>query len=155
MKLSFLRAFTCLCGVYSSGAYADGVAAPVKRQEVVATAAELYVRKDNSVAIPKDVVNPFVGLSEVDEQPTVGPSLPSASLVGRDLLEHLAVQIPASGTVNLGGEWILLVGQKRLKVGDGVRINFEGQPYELFIASIAATNFTVRRGDMLYTRPVR
>lgn len=155
MNLVVLFSFASLCGVLAPVVYADAVASPAKRQEVVKSAVELYDKKDNPVAIPKDIVNPFVGVSVLDDAPAGNAVSPVAPLAGHELVVKLASQIQASGTVNLGGEWILLVGQKRLKVGDGVRIDLEGQSYELFIASIAATNFTVRRGDLVYTRSVR
>jgi hypothetical protein len=67
----------------------------------------------------------------------------------------LAAAIPVSGAMRLGDETLLLVGQKKLKVGDTLRISFEGKPYELSISDIGATTFTVQRGEFLHTRAIR
>jgi hypothetical protein len=112
------------------------------------------------ISLPSPLPNPFVAKEGDDDRiPDPASSAPAKpaerSLSGVELLAHLALQIPATGTVSLGGEPLLLLGQKRLKVGDTYTISFEGQTYDLSIAAVTPTSFTVKRGDILYSRPVR
>ncbi len=132
--------------------------APDIRGKVVADAIRIAEMRGGAVTVPETLPNPFVPkTSQVEAPPdVVAPPVDIApALGGAELLATLAARVPATGTVNLGGEPMLLLGQKRLKVGDTVTISFEGQGYELSIAAVTSTSFTVKRGENIYTRPVR
>jgi hypothetical protein len=58
------------------------------------------------------------------------------------------------GTFVVGGEAIILLGQKKLKVGETYPINFEGAVYELEITAIETTRFSVRYKNEEITRPI-
>lgn len=139
----------------STAGAAPDIAPPKMREAVVADAARVAKERDVPAALPAPLANPFVPKEDerVEERITISPSAPA--LAGADLLATLAARIPSSGTVIVGGEPILLLGQKRLKVGDTFAISFEGQTYELSIAGVTSTSFTVKRGENIYTRPVR
>jgi hypothetical protein len=127
---------------------------PKLREKVVADAVRVAETRNTSVPLPSPLPNPFIP-KERDlpkEQPAFVPSAPSAA---EPTLAILAARIPSTGTVSIGGEPLLLLGQKRLKVGDTITISFEGQTYELSIAAVTSTSFTVKRGENIYTRPVR
>lgn len=148
-----------LAVVFSSAAYGQkSDLAPMKqREEIVAKAAGLIESRDKPVILPAELVNLFVGRVEVleeDVDPASGVSVVEA-LADADLLARLAAQIPVSGTATLGGEALLLLGQKRLKAGDVVRISFEGKSYELTIAHVGTTSFTVGKDGLTHTRPTR
>jgi hypothetical protein len=70
-------------------------------------------------------------------------------------LEEIAPKITPSGSIEIGGEALLLFGQKRLKVGDHLPIIFEGKPYELEIVRIQSTSFTLRLNGTEITRPIK
>lgn len=72
----------------------------------------------------------------------------------RTLLTALADQLEPKGTFVLGGESIILLGQKKLKVGERYPITFEGAVYELEITSIETTRFSVRYKNEELTRPI-
>jgi ribosomal 50S subunit-recycling heat shock protein len=143
----------------SSAAHAQSdLAPPNVRGQVVSDAVRIAEMRGAAVTVPEPLPNPFIPkTSEVEVVPdtTTPPPETAPVLGGAELLAKLAVRVPATGTVNLGGEPILLLGQKRLKVGDTVTISFEGQSYELSIAAVTSTSFTVKRGENIYTRPVR
>jgi hypothetical protein len=131
--------------------------APKLRDKVVVDATGVVDAQNSPVSLPSPLPNPFVAKEgEVVPDPiTVSGKTAETPLTGADLLARLALQIPATGTVTIGGEPLLLLGQKRLKVGDTYTISFEGQSYDLSIAAVTPTSFTVKRGDILYSRPVR
>jgi|GEM_PF-995301 hypothetical protein len=135
---------------------AADIAPPKVREKVVANANRVVETRGVSTDLPSSLPNPFVGKEEeaaaetlVTEEPVAAPGL-----AADDLLAALAARIPSTGTVILGGEPILLLGQKRLKVGDTYAISFEGRTYEVSIAAVTSTSFTVKRGENIHTRPV-
>lgn len=73
----------------------------------------------------------------------------------RGVLETLAERIVPSGILRLGGKAILLFGQKKLKVGDGLTITFEGTNYDLDITAIGSTTFTLRYQGEELTRSIK
>ena len=153
--LSLLGALSAMAS--AARAQAD-IAAPKLREQIVADAVRITETRSSAAALPSPLPNPFVPKQSAiePEQNTTTPTVvPAPSLAGAELLATLSARIPATGTVNLGGEPILLLGQKRLKVGDTVTISFEGQSYELSIAAVTSTSFTVKRGENIHTRPVR
>jgi len=158
---SLLRLFALLGAALAFGSAAraqSDLAAPKLREQVVADAERVAAARGVSAPSPSAPPNPFVPKENPAEAaPSTEPSAPAAvpALAGGELLASLASRIPATGTVSLGGEPILLLGQKRLKVGDTVTISFEGRAYELSIAAVTSTSFTVRRGENIHTRPVR
>lgn len=152
---------TCVFLAAASCAWAQSapdLVSPKLREKVVADAARVAESRNSPVTLPSPLPNPFVAK---ESEPEITPEIPTevpvreAPMDNLQLLERLARQIPATGTVTLGGEPILLLGQKRLKVGDSYTISFEGQTYEVSIAAITATSFTVKRGALLFSRPTR
>ena len=126
------------------------------REKSVALAEEFISRRSAPVQVPDPAPNPFVWPAEPQEEGVLTPQAiepPKAVTMNMELLAKLAAKIPASGTVILGGQPILLLGQKRLKVGDDITISFEGETYELSIVGISSTSFSVRRGSLIHTRP--
>lgn len=158
-RLIHLFALSGVSLTISSAAYAQSDLVPPNiRGQVVSDAVRVAEMRGAPVTLPDPLPNPFIPkASEVEVVPdVVAPPVDTAPVLGgAELLAKLAVQVPATGTVSLGGEPMLLLGQKRLKVGDTVTISFEGQSYELSIAAVTSTSFTVKRGENIYTRPVR
>jgi len=73
----------------------------------------------------------------------------------RDILVGAQSQVRPTGSMKLGGNVFLLIGQKKLKVGDIIQIVFNGQTYELSISAIDSTNFTLRYKSEEITRPIK
>lgn len=87
------------------------------------------------------------------------PHEPAASGVPRttprDVLIGIASRIEPSGTIILGGEPILLFGQKKLKVGDKLTVTYQGSDYELDITAIERTTYKLRLNGEEITRPIK
>lgn len=81
-----------------------------------------------------------------------GPSRPSTP---KDLLAAIAAQIRPTGTVQLGGAQILLIGPKKLRVGDVLAVTYEGQPVNLTITYIDRSTFSLRLGGEEINRPIK
>jgi hypothetical protein len=73
----------------------------------------------------------------------------------REILESVAALIKPDGTFVIQGQPILVFRQRRLKVGDKFTITFDGSDYELELAAIASTSFTLRYKGEETTRPIK
>ncbi len=71
-----------------------------------------------------------------------------------NLLGQLAESIPAKGRFVMGGEVILLIGNKKYKQGERVPVTHSGLIYELELTAIQTTKFTVRYRGEEFTRPI-
>lgn len=142
---------------------APDVASPKVREKVLADAASVLAKRGEFVAPPSPMPNPFVakddgenaGGSSSPAAPPRGAAPAAPVLSGGAQLAQLASLVPATGVITVGGAPILLVGQKRLRIGDTFTVTSEGQAYDLSITGIGSTSFTVKRGDSIHTRPVR
>ena len=113
----------------------------------------------------KDPFNPpgFQSGSGSDA-PTVPAVTPGGVVVSaqvasdRETLAKIAPEIGASGTFIFNGQPVLIISKggvtKRLKVGDSVSLTFEGKSYEIFLAAIDGTNFTLRLNGEEVTRSI-
>jgi hypothetical protein len=138
-------------------AQAADISLPKQREVAVAAAEKLLATRTETANLGENVASPFdwPAAPEIAQTETVVQA-PVASAPGvntAEFLSKLAAQIPATGIAFIGDQGILLLGQKRLKVGDTISISFEGQSYELSIAAISNASFTVKRGGLLHTRP--
>ena len=105
------------------------------------------------------LVNPFTlnGSRSEDGAADDGQAAANRAAIlasNRTLLAALAEQLDPKGTFIVGGEAIILLGQKKLKVGERYPITFEGAVYELEITSIETTRFSVRYKNEEVTRPI-
>lgn len=162
LRLSFL-----LLGPLCLAA-ADEVANPAKRQASIAAAEQLLATKD--VGLPPGTINPFhpeafaeavggsgrAGVANPGSEGTGSPvARPSGPRTERDVLAAIAAGLKPSGYFVLGGQPTLVFGQKRVKAGSPLTINFEGTEYTLEITAITRTNFTLRLNREEYTRPIK
>ena len=133
------------------------ISPPKAREKLIADAARVAGERNSPIPLPSPLPNPFVLAETVApvESAPVSVAAATPNLAGAELLAVLAARIPSTGTVTIGGDPILLLGQKRLKVGDSLTISFEGQTYDLSIAAVTSTSFTVKRGENIHTRPIR
>jgi hypothetical protein len=141
-------------------AQSSDLASPQKRAAVVAEAAKLLQPRAMAV-LPANLASPFAppGFDQPDPAETkVQQAAPGAAVgpVGnREVLEDLSARIAPSGIARFDGESILLFGQKKLKVGDQLTITFEGVDYNLEIAAIGSTTFTLRYKGEEITRSIK
>jgi hypothetical protein len=86
----------------------------------------------------------------------VASTQPTPTAGDRETLEMLAVRIPSTGTINLGGKPMLVVaGGKRLEIGAKFTVTFNDQDYELELVAIDRTTFTLRYRNEETVRPIK
>lgn len=137
---------------------AHGQSVPASAQRVVTLDLARTLLTTTPVKVEADDVmrkNPFG--PRVIEQSEPAQVVPVAVNVtsDRDVLVNVIDGITPSGTMMLGGSPILLFREKKFKVGDFLPIVFQGKSYELEIASIERTNFTLRLNKEEITRPIK
>jgi hypothetical protein len=130
-----------------------------QREQLVANAQKVISDRGSEPEIPEILPNPFVEKplpeSDVDlPSASAGQVLPEGPNPAESLIKA-ATKIAATGTASLGGQFFLLAGQKKYKVGDKLSVDCDGLPYELVIISISPTSFTVKKGDLTHTRAIR
>lgn len=138
-----------------AGLHGQAISTPKQREALIASARALMANRDAKGEAPS--INPFLERAAPAPPPT--PEAPvivkPLGAVTVEMLKGAALQIPATGTLSLGGKTLLLLGQKKLKVGDTIKINFEGRDLDLVLSSITSTSFTVTHGGLSYTRATR
>ncbi len=140
--------------------------APQERRATVDLAAKLLKPRELA-PLPAEIVVPFnpAGFEQPDPEEIKAQMAAAAAAAAagvstrpagdRGVLETLADKLSPSGTAVLGGEAILLFGQKKLKVGDRLTITFDGADYDLDITAIGTTTFTLRLNREEITRPIK
>ena len=110
------------------------------------------------VQLPKPFNPPGFGMASAQEvhpsaeAATTGPAKPFGD---REILAALAPLIKPTGTFTMNSERLLMFGKKKLKAGDRLTVNYEGQDYTLELVNIDRTNFTLRFNHEEITRPIK
>ena len=157
MRTYFLLVLSLAAGSLMAAPSSD-VAAPAKRTVSVDFAAKLLAPKTQNADLAAPI-NPFTlnGSRMAEAEPDQGQAAAAKAAMmasNRSLLIALADLLEPKGTFVLGGEAIILLGQKKLKVGEVYPITFEGAVYELEITAIETTRFSVRYKNEEITRPI-
>lgn len=135
------------------------VIAPNVRKEALAKADALLSAKP--LGLPANANDPFH--SDAFAEATghaahpatdVGPKV-AGPKTEHDILAGIASGLKPSGNFIIGGEEVLLFGQKRVKPGTTLTINFEGSEYTVEITAINHTSFTLRLNREEFTRPIK
>ncbi|MBL9208524.1 MAG: hypothetical protein JNN01_25805 [Opitutaceae bacterium] len=118
--------------------------------------------------LPAKVVNPFNPPSwdapDPEEARMAAEAAEAARRAGlaanratspRELLAAIAGEIRPTGVAVVGGDSILLVGSRKLRVGDPITATYGGKPFTVTITAIDRTSFTLRLNGEEYTRPIK
>ena len=126
------------------------------------TVEQALVLADRALApsLPEDLNSPFYPNNlKPKAQPVASPGNAVVVQTGPssnyELLETIAPELTPSGTMVLGGEPLLLFGQKKIRVGGELPIIYEGKRYTLIVSAIETSFFTLRLGEAEYTRPIK
>ena len=160
-----------LCGLVSQAGFAaTDVAPPKARDLVIVDAHALAEATARPATLPANFTNPFAVKAGAAGEDAGARTTPGASggdggqsgtadvvppVSPGELIKQLAAQIPVTGSVQLNQTPFLLLGGKRLKVGDTVAVSLEGKNHELIISEINLATFTVRLGAVTHTRAIR
>lgn len=167
MKIPTLRLLGVGLLMAGATASANTVLSPAKRQEALDQGKALVATKD-IVPLTADPFNPAAfaelaaslgrgaGPAATPEASTGGAApAPTGPRTDRDLLQAIAQSLKPSGYIVLGGQPSLSFGQKRVKAGGTLTINFEGNQHTLEVVSIDRTNFTLRLNREEFTRTIK
>lgn len=141
--------------------------APPQRADILERVQKLL--EPQSPTVPVDLKDPFhstafreaVGAAGVAGPvanaggPGAAPARPAGPRGHSELLAAIAEGLRPSGYIVRGGTASIAFGQKRVKAGDTLTINFEGVDYVLEITALDRTHFTIRLGNEEFTRPIR
>lgn len=166
MKTSGLASFVFIAIIAAvAGTVANGqVVLPTKRVAALEAAQQLLASRD--ATLPANLADPFhpPGFGGALDPSPVQPGndtpaepiqRPSGPRTDRELLAAIATAIRAPNVITMGGQQILIFGQKRVKAGDPLTINFEGTDYTLTVTAVDRTSFTLRLNREEYTRPIK
>ncbi len=161
-------AFLLLGG--AAAAAGDTVLSPAKRQEALERGKALIAPRE----ITTIAVNPFYPTAFAEAVAGMGRASPGTTTpandgggeaavtrapagprTDRELLQAIAAALKPSGFFTLGGQPTLVFGQKRVKAGGNVTINFEGADYTVEITAITPPNFTLRLNREEFTRTIK
>jgi hypothetical protein len=148
--------FLCF-GLCYSAVHCETVDIPPPNTRVVFVAKiqGITQSRGKEAQIPPNVSNPFfrtapeVVVAHVEEAPV------PAGLSGPELLSQLSSKIPSTGTLVFGGNTMLLLGSKRVKIGEKIIVSRDGKDYELTLSGVTSTTYTVKMGEEMSTRPIR
>jgi hypothetical protein len=136
---------------------------PPQRRAPIVEQVQTLVNPPPPAELHAELNNPFFpnSLKPEDDfltapipQDTEGPAQVAPASV-YELLETIAPQINPTGAITLGGQPLLLFGQKKIRIGDQLPIIFEGERYTLVISRIETSSFTLRLGAAEVTRPIK
>ena len=166
MKLLIIRSFLSVLALAGSVAVLNAQRSdilPPQRREPVVADAQNFITPPEQPVVDESLNNPFFpnSLKPKDDlltapipQDTEAPVQAAPASV-YELLETIAPQINPTGSVSLGGQPLLLFGQKKVRVGDELPIIFDGERYTLVISRIETSSFTLRLGAAEVTRPIK
>jgi hypothetical protein len=153
MRNTLLAFVLCLAApsVWAQAGKAD-VLAPKPRSVIMSNAASILTRRDSlTEEIPVGVKNPF--------NPAADDSADRAKVKvvrsEKELISLLASQLLPTGSAERDGARFLLLGQRKVKVGDHVPILFENVQYDVEISAIEGATFTIRCRNEEFTRPIK
>ncbi len=157
MKLLPASFFVGLLSFFSHSVLAQGadIPPPDTRTAIVAKATKLAETRGKAPELADNLVNPFTGIIREPSLPEVATGPIPVGLSGPELLSQLASTIPSTGTLVFGGNAMLLLGPKKIKVGEKIPVSFEGKDYQLTLTAVTPTTFTVQLGKEFSTRTVR
>lgn len=137
--------------------HAQVVSKPDLRQSTLATAEAVLSIKQSLV--PVDAIDPFNSAAFSHAMGQSRPTDIDAPRVGprgdREILEAIGAQLKPTGNFIISGQQTLIFGQKRVKAGMPMTINFEGTEYTIEITAIDRTSFTLRLNREELTRPIK
>ena len=126
-----------------------------QRAIVINRARELVASAPGAKSVPDNTASPYMVASAAERTPASKKSEIKSPASDRELLQLLSAKFVPSGTANLGGEPLLLLGQKKIKIGDRVPIILDSATYEVEVTAIGRTSFTLRYKDETLSKNIQ
>jgi hypothetical protein len=137
-----------LCSAHGK---ADIATPQVRSASIVAAEAVLGPRDFKHKADASDILNPFAPARAVVKAEAAPVARPS----DQEFINTLAAQLSPTGALQMGGQAFLLFGEKKVKVGEFIPINFDNETYEVELLDLTRTAFTVRLNNVQTTRSIK
>lgn len=136
--------------------YGGEVSSSSKRQGTLDLAARLLAPRANPAAqLPDNLPNPFnPEVKIIKGTENKGPKA-QPERTDRETLEKIATGITPSGMMMLRDKPILIFREKKLKVGDNMKVNYGGFDYVVVVTAIESSSFTLRLNSEEVTRPIK
>ncbi len=150
------------CTVSTAFAVVADILPPARREASVKTALALAAAP-KVTSLPAGLKNPFFpsGFSTPDSAELKAlaaegkaPAQAATPESETQILSDIAAWMNPSGTLKWGSTTFLLVGEKKLKVGDHLMITFKGHDYDVGISAIDGSSFSLRLNHSEITRPI-
>lgn len=150
LRASYILPVLGLLFLTATAAAKSDLATPDERRQSIEKAMAL-VRPAVPAPLPADLKNPFVLSRDSSKS-----SEATKQLAGdRQVLDAVAPHIVPSGVVTqVDGSPMLLLGEKKLKVGEYLTITFEGTQYMVELSAISHSSFTLRLNKEEITQPI-
>ncbi|HEY9155800.1 MAG TPA: hypothetical protein VIM69_11760 [Opitutaceae bacterium] len=72
-----------------------------------------------------------------------------------EFLQILAAKLNPTGVLMLGDQALLLFGEKKVKVGETIKIPFDKDSVDVELVDLSGTSFTLRLNNEQLTRPIK
>jgi hypothetical protein len=131
----------------ATGRAKSDLATPEQRKASISLA-ESLAQPVTPSPLPSDLRDPFVFSREAAKTEQ------HVSTADREVLAAIAPHVKPSGVVQVGGSPMLLLREKKLKVGDYLTITFEGNDYVIKLSAISHSSFTLRLNKEEITQPI-
>lgn len=151
-------AFLCLASVPVVAAGQSLAISPAKNRQALLSRLDAVVASLAPPARPgfaalKDPFHPDA--RDLREAPKESAPVATAAQTDQEVLAAIVGRLHPTGSVVLGGEPILLFGERRQKIGDKLTQTHDGVEYVVEIVNIENNQFRIRYKNEELTRPVK
>jgi len=136
---------TFIASCVSLAAAAFDVDPQAKRASAL-TEADRLASPSEPGALPQELKHPFFPGTQATAQASDSAKV-AAPKSDLSVLESIAAKLSVSGTLVLGDQRYLLIRQKKLKVGDRLAITLDDREYEVVMAAITRSTYTLRLNE--------
>ncbi len=99
------------------------------------------------------IKSPFTAKLSVQE--VKAPSKTGRPSSDLEFLKLLAAKLNPTGVLMMGDDALLLFGEKKVKVGDTIKIPFDKDSVDVDLVDLSGTSFTLRLNNEQLTRPIK
>lgn len=152
-NLSLVVALSALSSIaYSQPKRAD-VPSYQSRASSIASGEKLVGGRSFGHQIGEDLLNPFAPKYAKPKENV--PEKVARPISDREFLETLAAQLNPTGVLMLGDSALLTFREKKVKVGEMMKIVFDNHSYEVELVDVNRTAFTIKFNNVEVTRPIK
>lgn len=123
------------------------------RAKILDVGEKLLSEPEHQYSAKSPAKSPFTAklvANEVKAAPKSGR--PASDL---EFLQILAAKLNPTGVLMLGDEALLLFGEKKVKVGDTMKIPFDKDSVDVELVDLSGTSFTLKLNNEQLTRPIK